>query len=364
MTRRIVLSVFLLVGCASGFAPLHAHPTPATSVTITIGGARANVTLISRGSALASMLEALADVAPSPRDEDAVARITQRAASFARHSAFFADGGSVPLTFVRAERLEDGSDRVSVTLSATLPAATSTIAWRTALVVGAYPLFVQGAGSPEVTDGTAVTEWVNGPQLSRTFGVEDLDRSRDGHWPLVWVGLTHIVPNGTDHILFVVGLCLLARSTRQLLAQITAFTVAHSVTLGFAAAGVVTLPAFVVEPLIALSIVYIALENLVAAPLSRWRLAVVFAFGLLHGLGFADALSSLLPSTGTLLLSLVAFNVGVELGQLVVVAATIAVFLLVSRTGADTQRLIARPASLVIGGAGVLWTLERLISGT
>ena len=109
----------------------------------------------------------------------------------------------------------------------------------------------------------------------------------------VAMGFTHIVPAGLDHILFVLGLFLLSGRTREVLMQVTAFTIAHSVTLGLSLYGLVSAPASIVEPLIALSVAYVGVENLMTRRLHPWRMTVVFAFGLLHGMGFAEALADL-----------------------------------------------------------------------
>ncbi|MCA9542649.1 MAG: HupE/UreJ family protein, partial [Myxococcales bacterium] len=142
------------------------------------------------------------------------------------------------------------------------------------------------------------------------------------------LGFVHILPGGLDHILFVLGMFLLSRRLRPLLYQVTAFTVAHSITLALASLGYVALPGSVVEPLIAASIVYVAVENIVSPELRPWRLYVVFAFGLLHGLGFADVLGTLGLPPGELLLALIGFNIGVELGQIAVLAIATAVVLM------------------------------------
>ncbi len=107
------------------------------------------------------------------------------------------------------------------------------------------------------------------------------------------LGYTHILPKGLDHILFVLGLFLLSPRLRPMLLQVTAFTIAHSITLGLSIYGIVSLPSRIVEPLIALSIAYVAIENLVTRELKPWRLALVFMFGLLHGMGFAGVLREL-----------------------------------------------------------------------
>jgi len=134
------------------------------------------------------------------------------------------------------------------------------------------------------------------------------------------VGFDHIVPKGLDHILFVLGLFFLSTKIGPLLWQISAFTLAHTITLALAALGYVTIPGSIVEPLIALSIAYVAIENLYTDGLSRWRPAIIFGFGLLHGLGFASVLAEFGLPQGSFLPALIGFNIGVEIGQLAVIA--------------------------------------------
>lgn len=149
------------------------------------------------------------------------------------------------------------------------------------------------------------------------------------------VGFDHIVPLGLDHILFVLGLFLLAARVRPLLWQVTAFTAAHTVTLALGALGIVTIPGNIVEPIIAASIVYVAVENLFTDGLNPWRPAVVFVFGLLHGLGFASVLAEFGLPSDQFIPALLGFNVGVELGQLLVIAIAFLVVLAVIRRTAD-----------------------------
>ncbi len=133
------------------------------------------------------------------------------------------------------------------------------------------------------------------------------------------VGFDHIVPLGLDHILFVLGLFFLSTRMGPLLWQVSAFTLAHTITLALAALGYVTVPGSIVEPLIALSIVYVAVENLFTDGLSRWRPFIIFGFGLLHGLGFASVLAEFGLPDGTFVPALIGFNIGVEIGQLAVI---------------------------------------------
>ena len=141
------------------------------------------------------------------------------------------------------------------------------------------------------------------------------------------------------------------------------FTLAHTLTLGFAAAGWVTLPAQVVEPLIALSIAYVGLENIFAKKLGRHRLILVFLFGLLHGLGFAGVLLDFGMPKESFLSSLISFNVGVELGQLAVVGlALLCVGWLFRSDPEKYRRYVSNPASFLITLVGLMWTVERVMA--
>lgn len=188
--------------------------------------------------------------------------------------------------------------------------------------------------------------------------------------PLPWIvrvlryvqmGYTHILPEGLDHILFVLGLFLLSTRLKPLLWQITAFTVAHSLTLALSLYGVVRLPSTVIEPVIAASIAFVAIENLFTTELKPWRPFVVFGFGLVHGMGFAGALKDLGLQRHDFLTALVGFNAGVELGQLSVVALAL---LLVGwfRSRPGYRRLVVVPASATIAAVAVFWTFQRLLS--
>ena len=174
------------------------------------------------------------------------------------------------------------------------------------------------------------------------------------------IGFTHILPKGLDHILFVIGLFLLSQHWKPLLAQVTAFTVAHSVTLALGLYGVITLSPAIVEPLIALSIVYVAVENILTSKLHAWRPVIVFLFGLLHGLGFAGVLKEIGLAQGDFVLGLIAFNVGVELGQLAVIALCFAAVAWFMNQNWYRSRIII-PASLAIAAMGSWWFVERTV---
>ncbi len=177
-------------------------------------------------------------------------------------------------------------------------------------------------------------------------------------WRYTLLGFEHILPLGLDHILFVLGLFLLSAHWRPLLWQVTAFTVAHSVTLALAMFDVVSLPSRLVETLIAASIAYVAIENLFTSKLHAWRPAVVFCFGLLHGLGFAGVLQELGLPREQFVPALISFNVGVELGQLTVVSLA---FLAVGwlRERPDYRKLVVIPCSAAIAAMGIYWAITR-----
>ena len=177
------------------------------------------------------------------------------------------------------------------------------------------------------------------------------------------LGFTHILPFGLDHILFVLGLFLLSTRMAPLLVQVTAFTVAHSVTLALSVYGIVSLPSSIVEPLIAASIVYVAVENIVTPQLKPWRAFVVFGFGLLHGLGFAGVLTEVGLPEAQFVPALVSFNVGVELGQLaVIVLAYLAVGIWGYNKAWYRPRVVI-PASATVAAVGLFWTVQRILGG-
>ena len=174
------------------------------------------------------------------------------------------------------------------------------------------------------------------------------------------LGYKHILPLGFDHILFVLSLFLLSPKLKPVLLQATAFTIAHSVTLGLAMYHIITPPSRIIEPLIALSIMYVALENIFSPRLKASRIGVVFIFGLVHGLGFAGALSELGLPQKDYLLSLIMFNLGVELGQLTIIL--LAFFLLAKWLGNKIyyRKDIVIPMSIIIAVVAAGWTVQRI----
>jgi hypothetical protein len=174
------------------------------------------------------------------------------------------------------------------------------------------------------------------------------------------LGFTHILPLGYDHILFILSLLLLSPRLKPLLWQASAFTAAHSITLGLAMYRVVNVPSALVEPLISLSIFFVALENIFSPRLRPGRIAVVFAFGLVHGLGFAGALTSLGLPKSSYLSGLLFFNLGVELGQLTVIVVAWLILVRFSGRRLPYRTGVVIPASWGIAGIALFWTIQRL----
>lgn len=173
-------------------------------------------------------------------------------------------------------------------------------------------------------------------------------------------GFDHIIPKGLDHILFVLGLFFFSTQMRPLLFQVSAFTLAHTITLALAATETVSVPASIVEPLIAASIVFVAVENVLGIGTTKWRTIFVFCFGLLHGLGFASVLGDFGIAQGAFIQALIGFNIGVELGQLAVILIAFALVGWFMKKD-WYRKAIVIPVSLVIAGIGAWWVVERTL---
>lgn len=179
-------------------------------------------------------------------------------------------------------------------------------------------------------------------------------------WFYLQMGFTHIIPSGFDHVLFVAGLCLLSTRIKTILWQATAFTVAHSVTLALSMKNIIVMPGAVVEPIIALSILFIALENILLTELKAWRIAIVFMFGLIHGMGFASALNEIGLPRNKFFTSIFSFNIGVELGQIAVILAMFGLIIIPFGKKPWYRKRVVYPLSGLIALTAAWWTIERV----
>ncbi|MEO7802238.1 MAG: HupE/UreJ family protein [Ginsengibacter sp.] len=179
-------------------------------------------------------------------------------------------------------------------------------------------------------------------------------------WFYLKLGFKHIIPEGFDHILFVAGLCLLSIKVKSILWQATAFTVAHSITLALSMRSIIVLPSGLVEPIISLSIMFVAVENLIFKELKPWRILIVFMFGLIHGLGFASSLNEIGLPPGKFFTSIISFNVGVELGQITVILAVFLLLIIPFKNKLWYRKGIVFPISILIALIALFWTIQRI----
>jgi hydrogenase/urease accessory protein HupE len=250
-----------------------------------------------------------------------------------------------------------------IVLEGDIPVDTETLSWYYPAAFGDNAVRVRQVDERNAQWHWSSWQWIREDLPSEAFSLTEVF-TQPGFLTVVvdyvGAGFDHIIPKGLDHILFVLGLFLFSTRMRPLLWQITMFTVAHSITLAMAMTGVIELPARVVEPLIALSIAYVGIENVWHKRLHKSRLILVFAFGLLHGLGFASMLADFGMPENAFATALIAFNVGVELGQLVVVALAFLTVGLWFGKRPYYRRLVVIPGSLLIAAVGLYWTWQRL----
>jgi hypothetical protein len=341
MKNRLLLLLALLL-LAARVQTLHAHELGKTRAIahFAVDGTYV-IDMAVDPAALLSKLQILAGRRPDtdvPASEIAPRIEALRAVLLANVKATFDDVPDRPtFTYI--------PDPSTIRLTGHVPLAARSFRFAYDLVLGAFPLTVDGR-----------TVWLTGGQESEVFLLAGAPAPSRLHvaGQYLALGFEHIVPKGLDHILFVLGIFLLGSAWRQVLLQVTTFTIAHSITLGLTIYGVVSLPSSIVEPMIAVSITYVAIENLFTVTLTPWRLGLVFAFGLLHGMGFAGVLRELGLPRSEFMTALVTFNLGVEAGQLAVIATAATLLTL----GLFTR--LRRPACLLIAAVGAYWTIVRI----
>jgi hydrogenase/urease accessory protein HupE len=243
-------------------------------------------------------------------------------------------------------------------LTGQIPPNARHFTWNYAWTFASYALTVRTTASEQ-----AATQWLEGGQSSApielTSPAQPVERL-ETVWRYLTLGFTHILPYGLDHVLFVLGIYLLSGRARSVLWQVSAFTVAHSITLGLSIYGVIAVSPRIVEPMIALSIAYVAIENIFLSELKSWRVVIVFVFGLLHGMGFAGALQELGLPRSEFVTALLMFNIGVEIGQLTVIGVAFMFVGWYCVNCAWYRRRIVVPVSALIACTAVYWTIQRL----
>lgn len=278
------------------------------------------------------------------------------------------DGNELPLSMGQIDIPPPGYTKVPRTsvirLVGNLPAGSQSLQWYYPLKFGDQAVRVRQVNRATGEYHWSRHQWIKEDRPSDPFslmGVFTKHTFLSVATMYIEAGFLHIVPQGLDHILFIFGIFLISMRLRPLILQATMFTVAHSITLSLGVFGLVSLPPQVIEPLIALSIAYIAGENLFMDRLSRFRLPVVFGFGLLHGVGFASMLINFGLPEELYLAALLWFNVGVELGQ---VALLLGAFLAITvwfNNPLTYRRAVVIPGSIAIGLLGSYWMVERLL---
>jgi len=359
MIVRVLLAAASLL---AGGVRADAHELGPTRVHITLEARGTyEVALVGDPDVLLARLEALSGL-PTIRRTSPEDRLRAVSAELLQNIQIRFDGALakpavLPGFQTPPEEGEEGPETSSsgpkaIVLRGIASAGAQFLSWQCAFLYGAYPIIVS---SPE-----RVVVWANGTSVTEPVRLSAQAGAFSTIAAYVRLGITHIVPGGLDHVLFVLGVFLLSARPRDVLAQVSAFTVAHSLTLGLGLSGVVAMSATLVEPLIAMSIAYVAVENVVASRLKAQRLAVVFACGLLHGLGFAGVLSEVGVPADRFFHALFGFNAGVEVGQLAVIALAYAVSWPWTRNPTLYRRFLAIPASYALAVTGVAWAVIRV----
>ena len=290
-------------------------------------------------------------------------RIESSFATLAKTFIIMAAGRPLPVELATIDVANEADPELArdtkLRLRSPLPGAGEAISIQWQPAMGALLIRQMGAGSnPEYSD------YLPSGGTSQAF---TLDRASDVALTSVITkyihsGIIHIVPAGLDHILFVIGLLAYGLSGRGLIFQVSLFTVAHTITLASASLKLIAVPGSIVEPLIALSIAWIGIENIItkSVRVAVSRSAVVFAFGLLHGLGFASVLADFGLPQSAFIIGLLSFNLGVEIGQLIIVIPIFFILRALKLSKPQFRRVFQIPVSALISAIGIFWFFERL----
>ena len=346
-------------------ASAHAHEIGTTQIAVSFADdGRYEILIVTDAVALVDKLQAAGGESPTGGSDPARLQAEMPAldSRFRQRIVLTFDGlpATPHISYSVAPAGAASAPVATLRLTGAVPPGARGMRWSYGWTFASYAMTVRSNPS-----GPPVTQWLEGGQTSDEIALAapapPPGRLRTAA-RYAALGFTHIVPGGLDHVLFVLGIYLLGRKLRPVLWQVSAFTVAHSITLGLSMLGVLAVPPSIVEPLIALSIAYVAVENLFVTRLSSRRIALVFAFGLLHGMGFAGALQELGLPRAEFLTALIAFNAGVEAGQIAVLAGAFLMVGLPWGGRAWYHRRVVVPASALIASVALYWTVERLAS--
>ena len=318
--------------------------------------------------------------APNADEYDALRRMSSEALrpEFKKFEARFIDkvkllddkGEPIALSISKVKIPERGYTKIPrisvISLTGHVDLSTQWVKWYYPLSFGDHAVRLRQVDKAKQKYHWSEWQWLRNDKFSEPLSISEIVAKKPLYKTIanyIELGFKHILPKGTDHILFILGLFLFSTAWRPLLWQITMFTIAHTITLGLAMNGIFDLPARLVQPLIALSIVYVGVENVFNKGLKKSRLVLVFAFGLLHGLGFANMLADFGMPEDAFATALISFNVGVELGQL---AILLGAFLLIGLWFGKREwykKLVINPASIAIALIAFYWFLDRLELG-
>ncbi len=254
--------------------------------------------------------------------------------------------------------------RISIiNLQGNVDTSTQSVSWYYPMAFGDNAVRLKQVNSTKQEFHWSEWQWLKKDKSSEPFSLTEVITQKSLIKTIVSytiLGFEHIIPKGLDHILFILGLFLFSLAISPLLWQVTMFTVAHTITLGLAMTGYINLPANIVEPLIALSIAYVGIENVFANNLNKSRLVLVFLFGLLHGVGFASVLSEFGLPKDDFFTALISFNVGVELGQLLIIFLGFILVGIWFGKKSWYKKYFANPASIFISLIAIYWFIDRL----
>jgi len=343
-----VLAIFLMPRSAA------AHPVPFSYLDLHLQGTTVEGTLVAHMFDVAHDLnidppERLLDPAVASQQSRAIADL------IGRRLTIMADGRAAALHWGNAEVVAD-SQSIRLPFSGRLDSAPGVVTVEALL----FPYDPNHQTFLNVYEREALTQAILDRGRTR---FEYYAGTTQGAFAVVRrfvpAGVHHILI-GPDHLLFLVGLLLLGGSLRQLAVIVTGFTIAHSITLSLAALNIVSPSARLIEPAIALSIVYVGADNLLVRDGRDVRALIAFAFGFIHGFGFANVLREMDLPARALGWSLFSFNIGVEIGQLLVVVTVAAVFAAVRSRGEVASRQLTVVGSIIVMAAGAFWFVQRV----